>query len=334
MAHLDFRDALSTPEQKIYPTTAVAAIPLAPEPTRPFADRLGALRLSRSSWANIVFVAIASIGGLICAFYFFNGGELLQAAASWPREYLYPRPISAEQVALAEALKGFDRLGNGAETNSSNISDAKNPAAQTSTPTDFLQGPALAGGPANPPGGVSEPPPIITILPPPIPPPPISLRGQIFNEVNTVSPGTDSTVLSFYQTVASTEPGTTVLQTAKPAAKSTRRKVASAKPKEVGSTRAAAKSAAQSLQQTASQTMSTVRPANQMMSSGGLGGMGSAGLIGSVGGSGSSAGSGAGSGVGSGAGAGAGGIGGVGGLGGAGLGGTVGGLGGVVGGHH
>src|SRR5947209_4811714 len=272
MAHLDFRDALSTPEQKIYPTTVAAAIPLAPAPARTFADLFGNLRLSRSSWANVVFVAIASIGGLVCAFYFFNGGELLQAAAAWPREYLYPRPVSAEQVALAKELKGFDQLSNGAETSSRETSDAKNAATQISPPTEFFPGSTLAAGAANPPGGVTAPPPIITILPPPLPPPPISLRGQIVNDLNTVAPGTEATVVSLYQVIGSTEPGSTVLQTAKPAAKSTRRKVASAKPKVVGPTTAAAKSAAHTLQQTTNQTMSAVRPVNQIMSSGGLGG--------------------------------------------------------------
>jgi hypothetical protein len=29
---------------------------------------------------------------LFCAFYFFNGGEFLRAAAAWSREFLYPRP--------------------------------------------------------------------------------------------------------------------------------------------------------------------------------------------------------------------------------------------------
>lgn len=50
-------------------------------------------RLGRSDWANIIFVIITVLGGLFCAFYFFNGAELIQSASAWPSEFLYPRPI-------------------------------------------------------------------------------------------------------------------------------------------------------------------------------------------------------------------------------------------------
>lgn len=94
MPHLDFREALSTPEEKVFSPQATAIVIPAPAAVAPLGKNfLSAFGLSRSTWANIVFVAIASLGGLVCAFYFFNGAEVLRAAASWPGEYLYPRPL-------------------------------------------------------------------------------------------------------------------------------------------------------------------------------------------------------------------------------------------------
>jgi hypothetical protein len=62
-------------------------------------------RLSRSGWANIVFVALTSLGGLFCVFYFFNGAELLRAALSWPREYLYRRPGALAQSGMDDKFQ-------------------------------------------------------------------------------------------------------------------------------------------------------------------------------------------------------------------------------------
>jgi len=98
MPQLDFSEALSTPEEKLFsqPATVTAAS------TAPLDKKTGifarGVRFNRSTWANIFFVAIASIGGLVCAFYFFNGGELLRAAAAWPNEFLYPRPFSTDKI--------------------------------------------------------------------------------------------------------------------------------------------------------------------------------------------------------------------------------------------
>jgi hypothetical protein len=50
--------------------------------------------LSRVAWVNIIFAAVTFIGGLFCAFYSFNGNELLRAAAAWTGEFLYPRPAT------------------------------------------------------------------------------------------------------------------------------------------------------------------------------------------------------------------------------------------------
>ena len=55
-------------------------------------DFAARVRTRGSEWTNIIFASVTFIGGLFCAFYFFNGDELLRAAAAWPREFLYSRP--------------------------------------------------------------------------------------------------------------------------------------------------------------------------------------------------------------------------------------------------
>src|SRR5436305_553989 len=52
------------------------------------------IRIGRPELANIIFTIIAVGGGLFCAFYFFNGTELLVTAARWPGELFYLRPAS------------------------------------------------------------------------------------------------------------------------------------------------------------------------------------------------------------------------------------------------
>jgi hypothetical protein len=78
MPQLDFREALSTPaEKRASPAATIAAVSAAAPANQTRNSLLRGVRLNRSTWTNIVFVAIASLGGLVCAFYFFNGGELL-----------------------------------------------------------------------------------------------------------------------------------------------------------------------------------------------------------------------------------------------------------------
>src|SRR5205814_6283657 len=105
------REALSTPEERVLSPQANAAVLPAAAPVNSFGKHfLGGFSLSRSTLANIVFVAIASVGGLVFAFYFFNGGEVLRAAASWPSEYLYPRPLAAEQIDIAQQPNPVDQF--------------------------------------------------------------------------------------------------------------------------------------------------------------------------------------------------------------------------------
>ena len=50
-------------------------------------------QLGRPEWANIIFTAVAVFGGLFCAFYFFNGADVVRSARNWPQEYFYARPV-------------------------------------------------------------------------------------------------------------------------------------------------------------------------------------------------------------------------------------------------
>ena len=350
MPQLDFRAALSTPEEKLLspPTSPnVAAVPMSAIAKSPAKGFLRGAGFSRSTWANVVFVAIASVGGLVCAFYFFNGGELVRAAASWPSEYLYPRPLSTDKLDNSQP-NPVDHFSQ----NDSSDRDASVATSKKSDPQESVNQPFLASNrtssttttePTNPGSGPIPPGPVIIIpptVPPilPIPPSPPSL----FDDLNTFVSGVDGQIQSLYQGATSTvsttlsTTTTTVKQTTKKTISSARRKASSTQQKVATS----ANSTARNLQQTTSQTqitqmsMNTVRPVNQMMSGGGMGGG-----MGGIGGGGIGAGAG---GAGAGAGAVGGALGGLGGVGGAGLGGGIsgglgglgGGVGGLLGGHH
>lgn len=92
MPHVDFGRAFSQPEKSVSP---VAHEEIARAPELPGRDQIPAARLRCSclglaEWTNLIFTVIAVLGGLFCAFYFFNGTDLLRSATSWPREYLFP----------------------------------------------------------------------------------------------------------------------------------------------------------------------------------------------------------------------------------------------------
>jgi hypothetical protein len=53
-------------------------------------------RLGYPGWVNVAFVALAVLGAIFCAFYFFNGTELLRTTTARSREFLYPPPPAAE----------------------------------------------------------------------------------------------------------------------------------------------------------------------------------------------------------------------------------------------
>jgi hypothetical protein len=97
MPQIDFAEAFA---EESVPLTARSTFVPSKEYHRPdeapiFVEpsRFRTTRLDRSEWANILFAGIAIAGALFCAFYFFNGAELVRAALTWPGEHLYPRPL-------------------------------------------------------------------------------------------------------------------------------------------------------------------------------------------------------------------------------------------------
>src|SRR5438105_4162088 len=122
MPQLDFREALSTPEEKLLSPAANVASVSAAAPANPTTSFwLRGVGLSRSTWTNIVFVAIASVGGLVCAFYFFNGGELLRAAAAWPNEFLYPRSLCTDKIEAIQHTDPVDQFSENANGPSKSV---------------------------------------------------------------------------------------------------------------------------------------------------------------------------------------------------------------------
>src|SRR5437868_2296515 len=176
MPQLDFREALSTPDEKFFSPAAIVSATAAAVPVRQrgeyFARGFG---FTRSTWSNIVFVAIASVGGLVCAFYFFNGGELLRAAASWPSEFLYPRPLATEKIDIAQQPNPIDQFTRD-ETSSSQPEQAKTNSENNVGPSSFSQ-PVTTTGSTNS-VAISPVDGSTTVFPPPAPPPlppPVSL---------------------------------------------------------------------------------------------------------------------------------------------------------------
>jgi hypothetical protein len=97
MAHLDFRQAFSPSSGEAPPVFESEVLSssdseeiTAVETKRTLATHLP--RLNQSYLTTFLFAVFIFVGGLFCAFYFFNGAEVLRAAAAWSREFLYPRP--------------------------------------------------------------------------------------------------------------------------------------------------------------------------------------------------------------------------------------------------
>ena len=341
MPQLDFREALSTPEEKSFsPPTATSvanAIP-ADKKTNFFVRGVG---LSRSTWTNIVFVTVASVGGLVCAFYFFNGGELLRAAAAWPSEFLYPRPLSTDKIDVAQRPNPADQFVV-SSTGSSEADAAKEtsriPSANGNIgPTELAQTAATTGTTTTSPG---IPGPGAGPGPGPGTGPGASLfstaTSAVNDGLNTVSPDAATLFQSLNhtatQTVASNIPKKTVTTAASSTIRSSRRKISSARQKlSVRATATNASSVTQTRQQTTATQVQAPLIQNQTMFGGGM--VGSAGGVGAGGvGAGGFSGVGAVGGVSGVSGVG-GSLGGVGGVGGS-VGGVTGVVGGVIGGHH
>ena len=310
MPQLDFREALSTPDEKLLsPAATITPVSGAPLNYKrsPFAR---GVQLSRSTLTNIFFVAIASFGGLVCAFYFFNGGELLRAAAAWPSEFLYPRPPLTERIDVGEQPNPIDKFANGG-TESTKTDEARVPSEKDTGPADFSQ-PANTIGASNPTAGAGPVGSVAPLLPntpflpdtpsiPGVQTPPAPDIGSLFQPID---------LQPLYQIATSAVPkSTTTTRTVKSTRATTRRKVSGTRQTVAGQTKSSTsvtKSTSENVQQMSNQIqmpMNSIQAPSQMMS-GGLGG-GVGGAVGGVGG----------------------------GLGG-GLGGVGGPVGGVLGGHH
>lgn len=196
MAQFDFREALSTPEEKLFSpaaTVAVASPPSIDKKTNIFGR---GVRLSRSTWTNIVFVAIASAGGLVCAFYFFNGGELLRPAAAWPSKFRYPRPPSTEKIDIGVQPNPVDHFTK-SPSGSSKADAPKGPFENNVWPTDLIQpttttGTAIPTGVTGPGSGTSL----------------FSTVSALVSELNTLPSDADSLFQSFYERAMSMTPKT------------------------------------------------------------------------------------------------------------------------------
>lgn len=111
MAHLDFRQAFSPPSEEAPPVFESGVMPSSDseeittvETKRTLATHLP--QLHQSYRTTFLFAIFIFVGGLFCAFYFFNGAEVLRAAAAWSREFLYPRPSTlVAKSDKADALK-------------------------------------------------------------------------------------------------------------------------------------------------------------------------------------------------------------------------------------
>jgi hypothetical protein len=101
MPQIDFDQALSSPEDGKSSKPDISQ-PLAFTHTARLIKEIDSPKLrrsrpSRSDWANTILAVVVILGGLFCAFYFFNGAELLRVAARWPREFVYSQPSPGGQ---------------------------------------------------------------------------------------------------------------------------------------------------------------------------------------------------------------------------------------------
>jgi len=294
MPHLDFREALSTPEQKTFCVPAAIAVA---QPQLPAIDSyFPEVGLSRSAWANIIFVAIAAIGGMVSAFYFFNGAELLRAAAAWPAEFLYPRPAANQMIEASVQPDPVDRY-----TTDSASAVGKKDDSQVSSDQNFklaqvaqvpVTGTSFVSGPPTPTSVPPVVPPIVPVVPsgvtpivppvtqpiippviPPVVPPgvpqPDSILGEVQKLVAGSAPLGQSASEIVEQTVTSMAPKKVPAVSARSSVSATRGKIATARQK--ASTRA--RSAISTSR--ATQSLTTQVPSsgiqNQTMFGGGMG---------------------------------------------------------------
>jgi hypothetical protein len=212
MPQLDFSQALSYQDDPGWISSAeTAATPLpAVSSAGSVPSQVQRPALSHSGWANIVFVTFASLGGIFCAFYFFNAADLLKAALAWPREFLYPQPVMArgDLDALSEPVAPEKT----AASDDSSKNSATGPFNSNLWPSTLNQAPVTFANLASTPTGTENPPaaPGIPGVPgvPGIPGVPgnpgnpggtFSLVGSLLNRLDQLTRGADNLFQSFYQ---------------------------------------------------------------------------------------------------------------------------------------
>jgi hypothetical protein len=103
MPQIDFGQAFSIPDEEGVPPASESDPSLGAEPVQSTLTENKRARfpvcgrLSQSGWANIIFAGVTFVGGLFSAFFFFNGSDLLRAAAAWSGEFLYSPPTVIAQ---------------------------------------------------------------------------------------------------------------------------------------------------------------------------------------------------------------------------------------------
>lgn len=138
MPQIDLRQAFSPPEQRD-PSVPDSADQLnQSESSNPsfktiIAEKFAIVApLDGPGWVNLLFVTVTFLGGLFCAFYFFNSVESLRAAAARAREFIYPRPAEASELATPEIFKGAKtEVSPPVENYRSSLEPTGNPFART-----------------------------------------------------------------------------------------------------------------------------------------------------------------------------------------------------------
>jgi hypothetical protein len=66
-------------------------------------------RVGGSDWANVIFVLVTIIGGLLLSVHYLSGPETFRATTRWPGEFLYQRPANTESHSKIDTLASSQR---------------------------------------------------------------------------------------------------------------------------------------------------------------------------------------------------------------------------------
>ena len=218
-------------------------------------------QLNSSEWANISFVTFALAGGLFCAFYFFNGTDLLRAAAQWSREFLYPRPNDSTRMVAKASLPATSASKTDDIASSKPSSDPNGPSERNIWPNAV--GPAPEFGFLAPVPNGTNGSPVPGSIPPPLPGLPPTFGGTLFSQLNTLATGADALFQTLYQTATprnspSVASVTKVTRRARRVAVAARKRVLATTQNSAQQTRSTAQSITPNGQKSANSAQSTV----------------------------------------------------------------------------